>query len=72
MDKRHCKGCIDDFYNGNNDFGIKECVHLKTAEIVPKKKIPLSQRPPWLQKPINVPSCFKQRGYVFWNPDRTC
>ncbi len=71
MDNKYCQGCEDDFYNGHNDFGIKECAHLKKARLVMKKKIPLNQRPPWLQKPIKVPSCFRQKGYVFWDPTKT-
>lgn len=70
MNKSNCIGCEDNFYNGNNDLGVKECFRLKSAKIVKKKKIPLSQVPPWKQKPIKVPSCYRQKGYVFWNPDR--
>lgn len=31
---KHCAGCRDDFYNGNNPMGVKECWMLKTAKIV--------------------------------------
>ena len=70
MDKSKCEGCEDNFYNGNNNLGVKECFHLKSAKMVLKKKISLLQVPPWKQKPIKVPSCFRQKGYVFWNPNR--
>lgn len=33
-DKKYCAGCDDNFYNGNNDLGVKECWNFKTAKIV--------------------------------------
>ena len=32
--KRNCIGCRDNFYNGNNNLGVKECWGFKTAELV--------------------------------------
>jgi hypothetical protein len=32
--KKLCIGCRQNFYNGNNDFKIKECWHLKSARVV--------------------------------------
>ena len=32
--KEKCLGCHDDFYNGNNPYGIKECWHFKDARVV--------------------------------------
>jgi len=34
--KEYCIGCHDNFYNGNNDMGIKECWNLKCAKVVKK------------------------------------
>ncbi len=68
---KNCAGCEDDFYNhnlaANNELG---CWRLKEAKLVSRKKIPLSQVPPWKQKPIEVLSCYRQKGYVFWAPDK--
>lgn len=33
-EKKYCLGCDDNFYNGNNPMGIKECWGFKTAKIV--------------------------------------
>lgn len=33
----YCRRCRQNFYNGNNDLGIKECWHLKTAKLVTKE-----------------------------------
>ena len=67
-----CQGCNDDFYNGNNPYGIKECWNLKSAIPVWRKKIHINQPPPWKQDPIKVFNCYKQKGYVFWNPSKEC
>jgi hypothetical protein len=34
--KKYCQGCRDDFYNGKNDRGVKECNSLKNAKVVEK------------------------------------
>ena len=64
---KYCIGCENDFYNGHNPYGVKECWSLKDAKFVKRKKIPVNLRPPYdhikLQK---VLSCYRQKGYVFW------
>lgn len=30
---KYCIGCRDNFYNGNNPYGIKECWLLKSARL---------------------------------------
>jgi hypothetical protein len=37
--KKYCIGCDSHFYNGNNQLGIKECWHLKTAKLTTKYMI---------------------------------
>jgi len=32
-DKKYCVGCDENFYNGNNTLGIKECWHYKDAKV---------------------------------------
>ncbi len=61
-----CQGCRDNFYNGNNDLGVKECWALDSAKLIKRKKIHVNQRPPWNQKPISVLSCYSQPSFVFW------
>jgi len=67
---KKCAGCEQDFYNGKNPYEVKECWGLKSAKLVSRKMISINQRPPWKQKPIKVLSCYQQKGYVFWAPDR--
>lgn len=37
--KQYCSGCVDNFYNANNEYNIKECLYLKTAKLVKRYKI---------------------------------
>ena len=37
--KKYCLGCSDNFYNGNNPYGIKKCWHFETAKVVTRYKV---------------------------------
>lgn len=37
--RKHCSGCRQNFYNGNNNLGIKECWSLAKAKLVTRYKI---------------------------------
>jgi len=37
--KEYCIGCHDNFYNGNNDMGIKECWGFERAKTVTRFRI---------------------------------
>lgn len=39
MKKDHCSGCRNDFYNGNNTLGVKECWSFKSAKVVTRHRI---------------------------------
>lgn len=67
---RHCDGCENNFYNGNNPLNIKVCWSLESAELVLKKEVPVDQCPPWTQEPKLVLSCFHKNGYVYVSGDR--
>jgi hypothetical protein len=64
--KRDCGGCRDNFYNGNNPYGVKECWMLKDAEIVARyrlsKHTPMSQRSGYVK--VRAPNCYQEQGYV--------
>jgi len=66
-----CSGCRNNFYNGNNSLGVKECWLLKNAKVVKKKRVGIYQLPPWTQAPIKVLSCYHQDKYVFVDPKQT-
>lgn len=74
MDERkklqYCKGCRENFYNGNNDLGIRRCWHLKDAKVVWRKEVSIYQKPPWKQKAIKVLDCYRKPGYVYVEADR--
>ena len=69
FDKKHCIGCRDNFYNGNNPFDVKECWMLSTAKLTKRVAVPLDQRPPWTQEPVTVPDCYSADGFVYVSPD---
>ena len=63
MDKKFCNGCGDEFYNGNNDVGVKECWHFKKAKLVPRIMIGHWENPPYKDKKIiKKPNCYHERG----------
>lgn len=63
MDKKHCSGCRNNFYNMNNPYKIKECFSLKTAKLVSRIPIGHFQRPPYLNKQeVLVPDCWSGEG----------
>jgi hypothetical protein len=70
ISKEHCIGC-DNFYNGNNSLGIKDCWMLKEAELISRKRVSIFQCPPWNQKPKMLPSCFSKKGYIFVKGSQT-
>jgi len=70
MDRKHCSGCEQNFYNGNNPMGVKECWHLKDARIILRKAVPITQVPPWTQKAQRYPNCYVKRGYTFVKPNQ--
>lgn len=69
--KNYCSGCHDNFYNGQNQYGIKVCWHLKDARVVSKKEVHINQMPPFTQKPIKVLSCYHKPQFVYLDPKRT-
>jgi len=63
MDKKHCSGCGDNFYNNNNPLDIKECWLFKGAKLVKRIGIGHWEAPPYKDKKIvKMPSCYNERG----------
>lgn len=63
-----CIGCRDNFYNGNNPYGVKECWALKTAKVVQRVEVSIHQVPPWKQPPSKYLSCYHSQGYCYIDP----
>ena len=68
--KHDCNGCEDDFYNGKNPYGVKECMRFKDSKIVSRRAVPVSQAPPWKQKKENVPDCYRRKGYYYTDKEQ--
>jgi hypothetical protein len=68
MDKSKCIGCRDDFYNGKNPLGVKECWMLKSAELVTRFRIGTWTRPtePGAFTKVKVPTCYSAKGYSYF------
>lgn len=67
---KHCDGCNENFYNGNNPLGVQECWSLETAKLIWRKRVPMDQRPPWTQKARRYFACRREKGAVFVGPDQ--
>lgn len=69
-DLQHCSGCTEDFYNGHNPYGVKECWNRKRAEMVQRVFIHVDQAPPYRNiKPRSVPSCYRLERHVAAKPE---
>ena len=74
MDKKHCLGCRNDFYNDKNHLGVKECWSFKKAKLVTKLgPIGHWENPPYKNKEKKkIPNCWHGEGSnrVHWvEPD---
>ncbi len=74
--KSMCAGCRNNRYNHPGTCerpGIdapvtcKECWSYKDAKIVKKKRVPLSQIPPFKQKKESVLNCKSEDGFAYIN-----
>ena len=65
-----CCGCRDNFYNGNNPYGVQRCWSFESAKLVPRIRVGVWQRPPYdLEAWQWCMSCHKPDGAVQVNPD---
>lgn len=62
---KRCVGCRDNFYNGNNPLGVKECWMLKTAEPIQLTLVGVWQTPPYVWNPQPTLSCHRPEGSVW-------
>ena len=68
--RKYCPGCHNDFYNGNNNLGVKECWMLEDAKVVWKKEVHVDQVPPWNQKARRFLNCYRKQRYAYFNPNQ--
>ena len=68
--KGDCSGCRDNFYNGHNELGVKECWCFKDAKMEKRLLIPIHLPPPYNAKEARLmPNCYRGQGYVAVKPD---
>jgi len=64
--KEMCSGCEQNFYNGNNPLGVKECWSFDSAKIIKVKPIGIWQPPPYDKvKAIKKPNCYQRKGMCY-------
>ena len=71
MRKEYCPGCESNFYNGNNEIGVKKCWSLSTARLILRKEVHINHVPPWNQAPKWMPNCYHKKQFVYVGPDQT-
>lgn len=60
MDKKHCRGCRDDFYNSAVEGG---CWCLKDAKLEWRIPVGMQESPPYKnKKAVKVPNCWYGSG----------
>lgn len=60
--KSMCSGCRQNFYNGNNPLGVKECWSFQSATVVTRMLVGTWQNPPYVWSPRKVLSCYCPEG----------
>lgn len=67
LEVKHCRGCEQDFYNGNNPMGVQSCWHRKDAKLMTRYSIststPMGIRSAYFK--ARKPNCYSERGYVW-------
>lgn len=68
--KADCAGCRDNFYNGNNEYGITECWCLADATLEERLLIHRDLPPPYKGMPLKmVPTCYRKKDFVTVKPE---
>lgn len=67
VDRSHCAGCRDDFYNDHNPMGVKECWLLKKAELVIRYRTHRDAMPAskGAFTEVRVPNCMNGNGWYY-------
>lgn len=70
IDVKHCDGCRNDFYNGHNTLGVKECWSRKDAKLVPRLLIHINAMPPYdATQAKKIPNCYHRSQFVSVAPE---
>ena len=60
--KSLCNGCRNDFYNGHNGIGVKECWSFKDAKVCKRTFVGTWQPPPYTWNPRDTLTCWHGNG----------
>lgn len=65
---RHCVGCEDNFYNGNNPMGVQRCWALKAMKIETRYQIGTWTTPDskGAFTQVKVPTCYHAKGLHYY------
>ncbi len=63
-----CQGCEDDFYNGNNPYGIERCWSADAAEIITRHRLHINSVPTKRSNftTLQRPNCYREKGCVHY------
>ncbi len=64
--KRFCSSCRNNFYNGNNPSGVKECWSLPKSRIVSRVCVGIWEPPPYYKKPQKTLDCHHFESVSTW------
>ena len=65
-----CIGCYNNFYNGNNPYGVAQCWSYPKAVVEKRLLVSIHQTPPYNAKLAAwYLSCFRRQGYAAVRPD---
>jgi len=67
--KKMCIGCYNNFYNGNNNLGIKECWSYVSSKIIERVEVGINEMPPYYHKPRKFLNCYRKSGYAYLTPE---
>jgi len=68
--KHLCLGCENNFYNGNNPYGVDECWSFKKGKVIKRLSIPTHRPPPYDKKDWRyMLDCYHQKQMCYPNPD---
>lgn len=69
---KYCAGCYNNIYNFTDDNGNKQyCWLLRSAEVVERNEVHMSQIPPFHKHIVVVNNCYRRPNYVHLEPDNT-
>lgn len=71
IDKKHCSGCYNDWYNYNKGFNDSPgCWSRKNAKLVSRVLVHIDAMPPYSRKTKKVPSCWRGQRTVAYPKER--